>query len=1036
MAVLTESAFLDTLVIFSSLFATLYIWMKWKHTYWQRRGVPTLPAHWFFGHFKDACLQRKPAGKVLGDLYQQAKDKDVLGIYILHKPFLILKNPELIKQIMIRDFNVFPNHHFRGATTSDTVGKWTLFTIHNPEWKYLRMKMSPVFTSGKLKSLFLLMQESGEKMRDHLHDLAEDKFKTVPITVKDIFYKYTTDVISSVAFGIRLNCFDTPSPEFYENSRKAVLATFLRTVQFFFLFFLPNIGQHLGGSILGKYTNYFRKVFWDSMDNRSITKTKRGDLIDSLLQIKNEKPDNSNIKYEGDVLFAQAAIFFVAGRETSITTMTCALFELAKQPEMQKHLREEILKAIEDANGVTYEAVQNMKYLHQVINETLRLHPPAPIIDRVPVSNYTFPGTKITIEKDTPVYVVLHGLQSDPTHWKDPTRFDPERFSDEKKNEIASCTFMPFGEGPRNCIGMRLGTLQTAVGLIAVLRDYEVSLNPSWKTPIDPRNVFTSPPPKFLLNFKKIFARRIWSSRHAAFIKGVLQKILCGLRKMAMITEYVFLDTLLIFLSLFATLYLWMKWKHTYWQRRGISTLPAAHWFFGHFKDAILMRKSAAVVFGEMYQQATDKDAVGIYILHKPFLILKNPELIKQIMIRDFNVFPNHHFRARNNSDKVGKWTLFTVLNPEWKHLRMKMSPVFTSGKLKNLFLLMQESGENMRNHLHDLIGDKSKTVPIPIKDIFYKYTTDVISSMAFGIQINCFDTPPSEFYKNSCKAVQMTLSRSLQTFFLFFLPNIGKHLGGALLGNYTDYFRKVFWNSMDNRSITKTKRGDLIDSLLQLKNEKPDNTNIKYEGDVLFAQAAIFFVAGRETTIATMTCALFELAKQPEMQKRLREEILKEIQDANGVMYEAIQNMKYLHQVINETLRIYPPTPVLDRTPIRDYTFPGMKITVEKETPVYVALHGIHSDPTYWKDPMRFDPERFSDERKNEIVSCTFLPFGEGPRNCIGMRLGTLQTAMGLLTILRDYEVALNPSWKNPVDHRSVFNQPPTGFLFNFKKI
>lgn len=93
--------------------------------------------------------------------------------------------------------------------------------------------------------------------------------------------------------------------------------------------------------------------------------------------------------FEGDALLAQAAIFFVAGRETSITTMTCVLFELAKQPEMQRRVREEILKTIQDANDVTYEAVHNMKYLHQVINETLRLYPPAPIIDRFPLRDYT-----------------------------------------------------------------------------------------------------------------------------------------------------------------------------------------------------------------------------------------------------------------------------------------------------------------------------------------------------------------------------------------------------------------------------------------------------------------------------------------------------------------------------------------------------------------------------------------------------------------------------------------------------------------------
>lgn len=138
MAILTQCAFLDTFVIFSSLFATLYLWMKWKHTYWQRRGIPTVPSHWFFGHFKDAILLRRPAGLVLSELHQQAADKDVLGIYILHKPFLLLRNPELIKQIMIRDFNVFPNHHFRGTSNSDTVGKWTLFSIENPEWKHLR----------------------------------------------------------------------------------------------------------------------------------------------------------------------------------------------------------------------------------------------------------------------------------------------------------------------------------------------------------------------------------------------------------------------------------------------------------------------------------------------------------------------------------------------------------------------------------------------------------------------------------------------------------------------------------------------------------------------------------------------------------------------------------------------------------------------------------------------------------------------------------------------------------------------------------
>jgi len=139
MVMLTDCVVLDALLILSSLLATLYLWMKWKHTYWQRRGIRSLPAHWFFGHFKDALLMRKPPGVVLGELHQQVNDEDdVLGIYVLFKPFLLVRNPKLIKQVMIRDFNVFPNHHFVARSNADTVGGNNLFGVDNPKWKYLR----------------------------------------------------------------------------------------------------------------------------------------------------------------------------------------------------------------------------------------------------------------------------------------------------------------------------------------------------------------------------------------------------------------------------------------------------------------------------------------------------------------------------------------------------------------------------------------------------------------------------------------------------------------------------------------------------------------------------------------------------------------------------------------------------------------------------------------------------------------------------------------------------------------------------------
>lgn len=136
---LTNYIYVDISLIFVSLIAIFYFWMKWKHAYWENRGIPSVPGHWLFGHLQNSIFMRQSPAVIMGKLYQQARDDDdVLGIYILHKPFLLIRNAELIKQIVIKDFNLFPNHHFTGETANDKINASTLFTIKNPEWKYLR----------------------------------------------------------------------------------------------------------------------------------------------------------------------------------------------------------------------------------------------------------------------------------------------------------------------------------------------------------------------------------------------------------------------------------------------------------------------------------------------------------------------------------------------------------------------------------------------------------------------------------------------------------------------------------------------------------------------------------------------------------------------------------------------------------------------------------------------------------------------------------------------------------------------------------
>nr|XP_033326710.1 cytochrome P450 6k1-like isoform X1 [Megalopta genalis] len=493
------------------------------------------------------------------------------------------------------------------------------------------------------------------------------------------------------------------------------------------------------------------------------------------------------------------------------------------------------------------------------------------------------------------------------------------------------------------------------------------------------------------------------------------------------------LNALLVAPVIGVLFYLYMNYSHTYWRRKGIPS-TSGHWFYGNVKDAVLFRKNAAFLIGDLFLHApTDADMYGIYMLHKPFLLIRSPELIKQIMVKDFHIFADRFFTAESHQDKIGSSNLFTIKNPDWRQLRTKITPVFTSGKMKKLFHLIVETTESMKNYLlKEVSGSDTKT--IEMRTVALKYTTDIISSIAFGIHVNSFDKNNDEFFRKAQEGLTPTIRRSVQFFFMFFFPSFSKYIGGKFLGSTTDYFRSVFWDSMENREMSKSKRGDLIDSLIEIKDDKRNN-DYKLEGDVLVSQSAIFFVAGRESSVTTICFTLYELSKYPDIQKRVRKEI-QDIIKAEGITYESIHNMKYLNQVICEILRLYPAAPLLDRITSTDYKVPGTDIVIEKGTPIYIPLCGLHRDPRYFPDPDRFDPDRFSDENKNNITQFTYMPFGEGPRNCIGMRLGMIQSAMGVITVLRDFEVSLDPTYKYDVDRYNVFLQAPKDFILNLRKL
>lgn len=212
---------MSSLLFLLGLGATIYIifWVyaRYKLNYWKRRGVEQLPeSDIIFGNFKDAVLFRTAPGWHLGQLHRAAVNQKtpLLGFYIFHKPCLLVRDPEFIKQVMIRDFEYFSDRHFAGSQQKDSIGMKNLFGLKNPAWKYVRSKITPTLTRGKLKQMLPLMMQTGKPMMEFLESQGIDEKSEKMVDAQELNYKYTTDLIANVALGTPTDSFHYPNEEF------------------------------------------------------------------------------------------------------------------------------------------------------------------------------------------------------------------------------------------------------------------------------------------------------------------------------------------------------------------------------------------------------------------------------------------------------------------------------------------------------------------------------------------------------------------------------------------------------------------------------------------------------------------------------------------------------------------------------------------------------------------------------------------------------------------------------------------------------
>lgn len=202
------------IIITTSVF---YLYAKWKLSYWKRKGVKSPPAHIFFGNMKDSILLSKTPGQVMRDIYNSVDaEEPFVGCYLFYKPLLILRSPDLIKQLMIKDFDIFPNRGFGGKSEADPLGYVSLLGIKHPHWKFLRTKLTPFLTGQKLRNMLPLIAECSQRLVDHIDASDASENSTKLFELKGTAGKYCADVFASTAFGVTTDSFDETNTEFWD----------------------------------------------------------------------------------------------------------------------------------------------------------------------------------------------------------------------------------------------------------------------------------------------------------------------------------------------------------------------------------------------------------------------------------------------------------------------------------------------------------------------------------------------------------------------------------------------------------------------------------------------------------------------------------------------------------------------------------------------------------------------------------------------------------------------------------------------------
>lgn len=285
------------------------------------------------------------------------------------------------------------------------------------------------------------------------------------------------------------------------------------------------------------------------------------------------------------------------------------------------------------------------------------------------------------------------------------------------------------------------------------------------------------------------------------------------------------INFLILLLSFWTTLYLYFTRKFNHWTTKNVPQIPPIP-FFGNAFPVFTWQKNIGEFARQIYNSTTNP-FIGFFICDEPYLLIRDPELVKSILVKDFAIFSNRSISESKENDPMGSHLLFLLKTPDWRDMRRKITPVFTSGKMKNMYSLISEAGDDMVKHMVKEVG---KNPEVEMREVAARYTTDAITSTSFGINANCFKNDKAEFRDVSRRVFNWSIwERSISTTCYFIAPNLVKLFKLKFIDEASAKFlREAFWKTMTDREEKQFVRNDLLDILIDIKKQEDINDSYK----------------------------------------------------------------------------------------------------------------------------------------------------------------------------------------------------------------